>query len=420
MANRTWVGLAPLVAQVTDFLAFTIDPGDVLKITIGTKFISYTALTNVEEDAIAALLALAQASTYPEFTEITWSSPSATILRATANIPGVAFTAVASIVAGGTGAFGSSNTTANSGPNDWRCTDNWAEGVVPVAGDSVFIDNSATSILYGIDFTGGYYGTITFGEYWSGEVGLPESNPAGYDEYRPTFMKFSSGGTTTLTYRGSGARAKFDFNAPTLGATVSIYNSGQSNDTYRPIMLNGKIHRLRLYRGSVSVAELVGQSSDIGTSSGEIFTGYVTSAEADAKLKIGGYGTVTIASACSTNLTAGQVEVINTSLPTIVTLSGAATLTQYGGTGGQIVNNGGTVRWPSVGTLSSYIGGPSSTFIRGNGKQGMTLTACTLDKGATFNDELGTITFTNPILLRSCKINEVTLDLGYNRTLQVA
>lgn len=421
MANKTWIGLAPLIAQVSEMLPVTIDIGDALTVTIGTKSITHVAITAVEADATAALLVLALASVYPEFTEVTWTQDGSKLVG-TANTAGYPFTATPSIVAGGSGAFGLSVSTANSSPNDWRVAANWAEGVVPAPGDTVIVDNSGVSILYGIDFSasGGYYGTIKFGENWSGDVGLPESNSNGYDEYRSTFMDFNATNTTTLEYRGSGSRSKFKFGASGIPASVTLYGTGTSPDTLPSICLTGDIRQLRVYRGNVGVAVLPGQSSNIGASSGDIFTGFVTSPTSDATLKLGGYGTCTIGSTCTTNFTAGTIEIISTNWPSLVTILSNATVTQRAGTGAVIINYGGKLTWPSSQTITSYTGGPDSQFVRGNGKTAMTMTACTLDKGATLDDQLGTIVFTNPILLRACKIADVTLDLGTNRTLQVA
>lgn len=78
------------------------------------------------------------------------ASNSASKLILTADEPGRPFYATFS----GTGTWndtGVSN-TANKGPNDWNTADNWSDGAVPAASDTVVIDGRGqASILYGLN-----------------------------------------------------------------------------------------------------------------------------------------------------------------------------------------------------------------------------------------------------------------------------
>jgi len=47
-----------------------------------------------------------------------------------------------------------------------------------------------------------------------------------------------------------------------------------------------------------------------------------------------------------------------------------------------------------------------------------TVTNCTIYSGATLTDSFKTVTWSNPITLSNCSLEEVTLDVGTNITLQ--
>ena len=47
----------------------------------------------------------------------------------------------------------------------------------------------------------------------------------------------------------------------------------------------------------------------------------------------------------------------------------------------------------------------------------LTVTTCVLHKGTTLHDPNGLVVFTNGIKLSGCKLSEVTLDLGKDRTI---
>lgn len=413
MANKTFLGIAPTVAQVTTIVAVGISDATVYTITIGKSSVSHTTTSTSASALITALLAAAQASTDPEFLELTWASPASTTITATANTPGVAHT----ISVSGSG-LGGSITTANAGPNEWRSVLNWSEGSVPTGADTVFIDNTSVDILYGLDQTGagGFYGTINIGPNYTGNIGLPEVNAGGYDEYRPTHLTFRTSGATTLNYEGACSRAKFDFGA-TAGVANMKGSGSRIENAYPAVMLTGAIQYLRCYKGDIGVAVLPGQSSTIGASSGEIYVGYVTGASSDVRLQLGGSGTVTINSGASFNLTGGKTTIYNSNLPGTANISEPATLVLLAGTGAN-VNNNGKLEWFGGNISGTYTGGPKSIFQRYDGKTAITFAYGILETGAQFYDPNGTITFpTGGLKPRACRLTDVKVDLGLDRAI---
>ena len=145
MAHIFWRGDAVAVSQVSAVTLTGYDTGTTYKVTIGTKTVSVVGSGGSVNTTATALAAALNASTIPEFAEITWSAATATV-SGTADTAGRSFTAVAS-VSGGTGTIGSfADTTANAGPNVWAAA-NFSGGVLPGSGDHVWFADNSVSVL---------------------------------------------------------------------------------------------------------------------------------------------------------------------------------------------------------------------------------------------------------------------------------
>jgi hypothetical protein len=89
------VGLAnPIAQQDTFTIGGTVATGNLVIVQINQKQVSYTATgTDTTTSIATSLQALLSASTYPEFQEIAWNNPSAGVVTATCNTPGLPFVA---------------------------------------------------------------------------------------------------------------------------------------------------------------------------------------------------------------------------------------------------------------------------------------------------------------------------------------
>lgn len=159
MAKRTWVGnLAAgtsslsAVAQVDTFTWSNVGGGgETWTMTVTGEDGSTGAVTFVDDgtptttELTTAAVAAWNASKNILFTPITASGSTTLVL--TADTAGIPFSVA--ITASGTGATTRAATTANIGAYDYGTAQNWKEGAVPVAGDTVVIQGT-TNILYGL------------------------------------------------------------------------------------------------------------------------------------------------------------------------------------------------------------------------------------------------------------------------------
>lgn len=188
MAVKYWLGRAQAVAQVTRLLVTEpIVAAETWSVTINAKTITFTATTTTVADVVNGLVALLNASTIPEFAELTWSNEGDEYVVGTADVSGVPHTITPSTNSAA-GDFTTDTGTDATGPNFWDNTDNWSGGTLPVGSDSIVLADSNQGIFYGWPGS-----SLTFVDwnvqstFTGGGVGLPELNALGYREYRPTF-----------------------------------------------------------------------------------------------------------------------------------------------------------------------------------------------------------------------------------------
>jgi len=204
MATRYWKGTAEAVAQITEAGINVFDAATTYGITIGDTTISLLGDTD-EETTTDALFALLNASTNVYFSGITWDRNGATTtstIRGTSDTAGLPFT-FTTYANGGTGSWNAvSDTTANSGPNDWETAANWDGGVVPIAADDVVITDNAINICWGLDQNAITLDSLTIKKSYTGRIGLDykkfataadgATTTASKIEYRENYLKISS------------------------------------------------------------------------------------------------------------------------------------------------------------------------------------------------------------------------------------
>lgn len=360
MATLRWVGSAPRIAQVTDYLfAGTWEATDIVTLTIGQVTLSVTAgsttISTIIDTIVTAFNAL-DPDDYPEFATITASRTSNT-LRLTADDAGIPFTCtVATTETGGgaadaqtiDGATSSSGTdsTACSSPNHWSIASNWSTGAVPVDNDTVIIDGDKPSILYGISQSSIDLTALTVYQNFTGTIGLPERNEDGYHEYRTTYLTL--GTVTTLKIgvgEGSGS-GRIKINVGSNACTCNVLNTGSPEEQGIPAFLfkgGSASNVLNVTKGSVGAGFLPAETVNL---SGGVRIGYRDNQQGDSQVWIGDGATV-----ATINKDGGFLE-LNSAATTINHEAGEM---RFEGSGalGTLNIAGGDVRYNSSGTLTT-------------------------------------------------------------------
>lgn len=314
--------------------------------------------------------------------------------------PGVPFT----VTSTGAGTLNVAATQAATGPNHWDNADNWSGGAVPTGSDDVFIENSAVDILWGIDANTVALTTLTIAQSFTGSIGLPFNNEAGFAEYRERWLKIRPGTLTVGRGVGNGS-GRINIDTGTAAAvTVNVYGSGSPADNgLKAIQLVGSnaSNVLNIFRGSVGVCEQAGTTAQFPT-----FTvGYLDSVEGDSDVRVG-TGMTTITSVTQSGgvleLLCGTTALVKTDGETRF-LSGAHA---------SVTADGGLSKYQSSGTLAALFVGGGATFDFRGDLRSKTVSACDIYAGATLLDPDKTVTWTAGVDLNRCSLSEVTLDIG--------
>jgi hypothetical protein len=176
MATKYWRGGAVAVQQDSRGTIDGVDatPADNdFTVTIGGIAVSVAGDTDVATTA-AALVAAMEASTHPYFAAVTWTNPSGGTIKGVADTAGIPFTPALSVSGTGSGSVTDfSDTTANAGPNDVSTADNYDDGALPTAGDTLVIANTDQSLLWDLDHFTSTDITLIIDKSFTGRIGLP-------------------------------------------------------------------------------------------------------------------------------------------------------------------------------------------------------------------------------------------------------
>lgn len=418
METVIWKGDAQPIAQVTRCtVGGTIEADDKFTITIGSKSVTVvagsTSAAAVAANLVASWNALG-ATLYPEFAAIVAGDAGGGAFDLTAKTPGVPFTVTLSTTESGGGAadaqtFTQSTTTPASGGAFWSVAANWSTGTVPVTGDDVIVQNSANSILYGLDQSSVTLASLTIDQSFTGTIGLARTNPGGYVEYREQYLKI---GATTITIgRGDGAGSgRIKLNTLAVQTTISVLDSGAPAENGLKAVLWKGTHAsnaVRVTRGSFGAAHFAGETATLAT----LKEGYRNNVTSDADVRLGPGCTL---SACAITKLGGALE-INSSFSSLTQAGGETVI--LAGAPGILTIGGGAVRYKSSGNYTTAtLGGGGELDFRQD-LQSRTGANTTLNKGGVLRDPGKTVTFANPIAL-SCELADVTLDLGNTFNLQ--
>lgn len=323
---------------------------------------------------------------------------------------------VATITAGlAAGSVSVSTTTANTGPKVYENTDNWNGGALPADGDDVIIEKSDRDILYGtLDQSDVEPTSLRIRQSYTGKIGLPvlyvsaSNSSVVYYEYRPTY--WTIGAALIVVGEGEGAgsgRLKLD--SGTDQTELQVFNTGTPEFSDTPALLWKGTHAsnvARIWKGFVGIAFFGGETATVAT----LHVGHRGNVQGDAKVICGAGCTLTTIVKTGGDLTINSAATTITHKDGVMRANGTGAITT-------LTVDGGTVFHCSSGTITNLNIGDGGVVDFSQDTRAVTVTNCTLQKGAKLLDPQGRVTFTNGIVLDRCKISDVTLDVGDNRTL---
>ena len=352
MATPRWIGAALDVFQKDSItIALTWAAADTLTVTIGTRDLVLTVGATVTTASIAqAVLEMINGDTItgdparsdtgdniPEFAKVTATLFSASVVHVTANTAGVPFTMTVTENTAGTGTATRAAVTACTGANFWDNADNWDTGVVPADGDSVYIDNSDVSILYGLAQSAIEPAAMYVAQSFTGTIGLPEVNEdGGYHEYRATYLRVGPVILKVGAGPGNGSgRIRIDSGDDPCALTV--YNTGSPLDDVPALLWKGSDagNTLVMVAGSVGVAVYGAETATLAT---------VTKEDGDLTTGAG----VTLSGALKQH---GGTWVINSAVATSLTQTAGANVVEGTGAVAQLTLRGGSCVYNTTGTL---------------------------------------------------------------------
>lgn len=403
MATVIWRGDAPTVPQVDTVTFAAISDTDYTTFAINGKsvVVTATASTTTQETYAALCVTTLEASTIPEFAELTFTS-SASGLFVTGASDGRPFTMTAT----GTNMTATRTTTTTaSSPNDAGLAANWVGGALPVNSDIVIFENSTVDCLWNLSALSAVtLAQLRIKQSYTGSIGLPLLTETGYYEYRTRELTISS----TLVYIGEGDGAgsgRIFLNLGSAATTVSVYDTGSAEDSaVGALVLRGTnaANILRVARGDVGVAML--RATDTATlATTEI--SYIDDQDGDSRVRLGSGCTLT-----TVEVYGGDVD-IYADFTTLVQEGGLVKCHEGVSPSTSIDVLDGTCQYRSSGTLAQgYVS--DGGVLEFWGLATRTVTNLTIYAGATVRDRFKTVTFTNPIVLTRCSLEEVTLELG--------
>lgn len=391
MATRYWIGTAPAVKQLdTLTVGGTIETDDRFIVTLTgedgeTEVLNVEAGSTVAADVATTIQAAASALTTPLFAAITWSTNGADIL-AEAKTAGVPFYCATSTTEDGGGAaddqtFTRAATVANSGPCDWHTAANWSDETKPVTGDTVYIENCATDILYGLNQSAVTLAALHVRQNFLGKLG----QAGAYLRIGATIVNIGEHyGSTTPA--GS-PRIKLDLG--TTQTAIFIYNSARyaAEANLPPVRLLADHNNTALYlqRGHVGLCcENPTETSRFD----RIVLSSIDNQRSDANLVCGPGLTL------NELLQNGGTCALQSAATTIEIRAGTLTIAGTGAIGTLVVR-GGIVYSQTTGTIALlYLYGGTLDFDRCTATRTVSILYFSCEAPGRIKDTLGRVSFT--------------------------
>lgn len=416
MAKTFWNPNAAAISEVDTLTVTAVASGGVLSAIINGKAVTYTCTVSDTTATAAAAWQAILANTAlvpPEFSEATWTVNGA-VITSTANTPGTPFTLTSSGAGGATVTHAVA--IANVSPSDVNNPANWLRAgspAIPVNGDDVIVANSSVPLLWNLSALAAVtFNSFTRDQSFTATIGLPQQNPNGYIEYRPTYFAFSGANTPTSMILGTGqvgggpSRERYSLGSALFA--VTILNSGSPADTYAVCILGTNAgNTVTLQNTSLGVAMAPGEASSLAT------------------VSVDGGGAIAIGTGVTFS---GNLTVVNASAAIYCAIGGFI----YAQQGAQVVVGsltqtyssvqaigGSYVLWLSDSTITSLVLHTSSSFDKSQDLRTITVTNSIIDGDTCqVNDPNNAITYTNPTVVNNV-INSGPFLTGPGRHIQV-
>lgn len=414
MSTHVWQGDAIAVAQESRATPANVGAGDVFTLTLGGVAVSYTAASgDGVAEVVAGLVAVWNASTAPQLTEIT-ASDQTSYVKLLHDTAGVEFTVAGSTTDGDsndTQTLAISTPTAAAGPYVWAAA-NFDSGALPANGDTVVFEDSDVDVRYGLNQSTVTLAVLRIKKSYTGQIGLARTAAASYHktgtssytEYRDTYLRIGATSVEIGEADGSGSsRLKLDLG--TAQTTINVHDTGSSSEVaHRALILKGShaSNVVNVNKGQVEVAPFAGETATIAT----LRVGYKTNRAGDSDVRLGSGVTLT-----TIEQSGGLLDV--QSAATTLNLTGG--ICSFRGSGAMTTLNldGGTCHYQSSGTLSALNLGSGGVFDCRRDMRSRTVSVCEAYGGALY-DPHKTVTWSAGIDLHRTGPAGVTLDIGEN------
>ena len=295
---------------------------------------------------------------------------------------------------------------------------NWSAGTLPAdAEDIYFNERSNVPVYWNLDALSGINpNSVTITAAYTGQIGLKSINDFGtaYPEYRARYLQFDAeAGGTPLTI-GQGIGQCSGMIRMLLGSTgvwtITVFNTASSTETARQaVSIYGPSTNTVLTHvgGSVGIAELGGETMTIATlTCGPAQQGASTP---DLILATGCTLTTVSLDQAQLQLAAAVTTLNHKSGTTYITGSGAITTLSV---------QAGLLQHQGTGTITTLRIGTGATMNFGAAGAAITVTnAVQMYSGAAYIDPTYRASLGAGIVLNQCRISDVTIDIGSNRTL---
>ncbi len=412
-ATLSWIGGAMAVRQVARATLTLADAADTLTLTVSDKVVTYTCTTGVEADEVSAFADAIAASAELEFKDLELTVNGAELIL-TGPLDGTPFTASF----GGTGVTWTPGTAVSpTGPNWWTDASNWREGAVPAASDHVVIDRTSYPIKYGIGSGSGISLTsLKIGPDFTGTIGLPDMNEAGYVEYRDRFLVAA---VATLEFDGEQCGGCRINTGAATAAAVTVLRTGQGTfDPAFELLGSNAGNSLNVVSGQVGVCLQPNTTANWPT----VRVGSLGDNLTDPPTVIVGPG----CTPATVTVNGGTLE-LRDSITTGSVRGGTVNFVRAAAAG-TLTLDGGTTNWRSSGGITTALSvGGGATFDGRFHPAPKSIAAMTVYGGSKSFVPKSVWTFTTGINVIRCGLpteggqeNVAVVDLGEHVTLTVA